>query len=161
MFKPTLVTSMFSYTVCHNHENSMFIPTLDILSVVYNITTMHESKYITKIQNFLNHLLLMTNPDQPISHDIRLDMWTIKEMWSIICHNVFSILQVKPIKRSEYQTATFTMSHKTKKICTWSLPSRVRCIVTHLLGWAPFVVIAVIKLSNSSRFSWKYAKWIN
>lgn len=36
---------------------------------------------------------------------------------------------------------------------TCSLPSSVRWMVTHLLGWAPFVVIAVIKLSSSSLFS--------
>lgn len=28
-------------------------------------------------------------------------------------------------------------------------------MVTHLLGWDPLVVIAVMRLSSSSRFSWK------
>lgn len=39
---------------------------------------------------------------------------------------------------------------------TCSRPSRVRWIVTHLLGWAPFVVIAVIKESSSSFFSFSF-----
>ncbi len=29
-------------------------------------------------------------------------------------------------------------------------------MVTHFVGWAPFVVIAVIRLSNSSRFSFNF-----
>lgn len=39
---------------------------------------------------------------------------------------------------------------------TCNRPSSVRCMVTHLLGWAPFVVIAVINESNSSRFSFNF-----
>lgn len=39
---------------------------------------------------------------------------------------------------------------------TCSRPSRVRWIVTHLLGWAPLVVIAVIKESSSSFFSFSF-----
>lgn len=38
-------------------------------------------------------------------------------------------------------------------LLTWSLPSSVLWIVTHLLGWAPLVVMAVIKESSSSFFS--------
>lgn len=41
--------------------------------------------------------------------------------------------------------------YKIKRTC--NLPSNVRCIVTHLLGCEPFVVIASIRLSNSSLFS--------
>ena len=41
-------------------------------------------------------------------------------------------------------------------ILTCSLPSRVLCMVTHLLGCAPLVVIAVIRLSSSSRFSFSF-----
>ena len=36
---------------------------------------------------------------------------------------------------------------------TCKRPSNVRWMVTHLLGWAPLVVMAVIKLSSSSLFS--------
>lgn len=39
---------------------------------------------------------------------------------------------------------------------TCKRPSNVRWIVTHLLGCAPFVVIAVIKESSSSRFSFNF-----
>lgn len=39
---------------------------------------------------------------------------------------------------------------------TCNRPSSVRWIVTHLLGCAPFVVIAVINESNSSRFSFSF-----
>lgn len=39
---------------------------------------------------------------------------------------------------------------------TCNRPSSVRWMVTHLLGWAPFVVIAVINESNSSRFSFNF-----
>uniref|UniRef100_A0A8W7PUK5 Uncharacterized protein n=1 Tax=Anopheles coluzzii TaxID=1518534 RepID=A0A8W7PUK5_ANOCL len=35
-------------------------------------------------------------------------------------------------------------------------PSSVRCIVTHLLGCAPFVVMAVMSESSSSRFSFSF-----
>lgn len=35
-------------------------------------------------------------------------------------------------------------------------PSNVRCMVTHLLGWAPFVVMAVIRESSSSFFSFSF-----
>ncbi len=36
---------------------------------------------------------------------------------------------------------------------TCKRPSSVLCMVTHLLGWTPFVVIAVIRESSSSLFS--------
>ena len=39
---------------------------------------------------------------------------------------------------------------------TCSLPSRVLWMVTHLVGVAPFVVMAEIRLSNSSRFSFSF-----
>ena len=41
-------------------------------------------------------------------------------------------------------------------VCTWSRPSRVRGIVTHFVGWAPLVVMAVIKESSSSLFSFNF-----
>lgn len=40
--------------------------------------------------------------------------------------------------------------------CTWSLPSRVLGMVTHLVGWTPLVVMAVIRWSSSSRFSFNF-----
>ena len=46
--------------------------------------------------------------------------------------------------------------YHTKIDFTCNLPSNVLCIVTHLLGWAPFVVMAVIKLSSSSLFSFSF-----
>lgn len=39
---------------------------------------------------------------------------------------------------------------------TCNLPSNVLCIVTHLLGCAPFVVMAVMRLSSSSLFSFSF-----
>ena len=48
-------------------------------------------------------------------------------------------------------TQSVTSRRRVQPTC--NLPSRVLCIVTHFVGWAPFVVIAVIKLSSSSRFS--------
>ena len=39
---------------------------------------------------------------------------------------------------------------------TCNRPSRVLWIVTHLVGWAPLVVIAVIKASSSSLFSFNF-----
>ena len=39
---------------------------------------------------------------------------------------------------------------------TCSLPSSVLGMVTHLVGWAPPVVMAVIKLSSSSLFSFSF-----
>lgn len=39
---------------------------------------------------------------------------------------------------------------------TWSRPSRVRWMVTHLLGWAPLVVMAVMSESSSSFFSFSF-----
>ena len=41
-------------------------------------------------------------------------------------------------------------------VCTWSRPSRVRGMVTHLVGWAPLVVMAVIRESSSSLFSFNF-----
>ena len=41
-------------------------------------------------------------------------------------------------------------------VCTWSRPSSVRGIVTHFVGWAPLVVMAVIKESSSSLFSFNF-----
>lgn len=43
-------------------------------------------------------------------------------------------------------------------ICCYTCrrPSKVRCMVTHLLGWAPFVVIAVMRESSSSFFSFSF-----
>ena len=41
-------------------------------------------------------------------------------------------------------------------VCTWSRPSRVRGIVTHFVGWAPLVVMAVIRESSSSLFSFNF-----
>lgn len=40
-----------------------------------------------------------------------------------------------------------------KSTHTCNRPSKVLCIVTHLLGCDPFVVIAKMRLSNSSLFS--------
>ena len=39
---------------------------------------------------------------------------------------------------------------------TWSLPSSVLWMVTHLLGCTPLVVIAVMRESNSSFFSFSF-----
>lgn len=39
---------------------------------------------------------------------------------------------------------------------TCSLPSSVRCIVTHLLGLRPDIVTAIISASSSSRFSFNF-----
>lgn len=39
---------------------------------------------------------------------------------------------------------------------TWSLPSKVRWMVTHLLGWAPLVVMAAMSESSSSFFSFSF-----
>ena len=61
---------------------------------------------------------------------------------------------------SNYKKKWKMLSCKTYKrnfgfaeLLTWSRPSSVLCIVTHLVGWAPLVVIAVIRLSSSSLFS--------
>ena len=40
--------------------------------------------------------------------------------------------------------------------CTCRRPSKVRCMVTHLLGCAPFVVMAVMRESSSSFFSFSF-----
>ena len=40
-----------------------------------------------------------------------------------------------------------------KEFHTCRRPSRVLCMVTHFVGCVPFVVMAVISASNSSRFS--------
>lgn len=42
------------------------------------------------------------------------------------------------------------------RLATWSLPSRVLGMVTHPDGETPFEVTAVIKASNSSRFSFSF-----
>ena len=39
---------------------------------------------------------------------------------------------------------------------TCNRPSKVLWMVTHFVGWAPLVVMAVIKLSNSSLFSFNF-----
>ena len=51
------------------------------------------------------------------------------------------------------QIRAYITCGKPLRPATWSLPSSVRWIVTHLEGWAPFVVMAVINESNSSLFS--------
>ena len=48
------------------------------------------------------------------------------------------------------------LGHWSYKDFTWRRPSRVLCIVTHFVGWVPFVVIAVMSASNSSRFSFNF-----
>ena len=35
-------------------------------------------------------------------------------------------------------------------------PSRVLCMVTHFVGWVPLVVMAVMRASNSSLFSFSF-----
>ena len=42
---------------------------------------------------------------------------------------------------------------KPEPVLTWRRPSSVRGMVTHLVGWAPLVVMAVINESSSSLFS--------
>ena len=59
------------------------------------------------------------------------------------------------IKRSIIYLAYITCG-KPFLPATWRRPSSVLCMVTHLLGCAPAVVIDVIKASNSSFFSFSF-----
>ncbi len=54
-------------------------------------------------------------------------------------------------------THTHTIWRVWKQCCrTCRRPSSVLCMVTHLLGWAPLVVMAVISESSSSFFSFSF-----
>lgn len=62
-------------------------------------------------------------------------------------------------ERSVFSVALLTvLTNLVLFICchTCRRPSKVRCMVTHLLGWAPFVVMAVIRESSSSFFSFSF-----
>lgn len=55
--------------------------------------------------------------------------------------------------------SSFTTGSKTKNFeqhYTCKRPSNVRCMVTHLLGCAPLVVMAVMRESSSSFFSFSF-----
>lgn len=49
-----------------------------------------------------------------------------------------------------------TFTEEWNKLGTCRRPSKVRWMVTHLLGWAPFVVMAVMRESSSSFFSFSF-----
>lgn len=55
-----------------------------------------------------------------------------------------------------YLFLSYNMKKKILKKNTCNLPSRVRWMVTHLVECAPLVVIAVMRLSSSSRFSFNF-----
>lgn len=59
--------------------------------------------------------------------------------------------------RSNETGSVFSYNKKELNIKpTCRRPSKVLCMVTHLLGWAPFVVMAVIRESSSSFFSFSF-----
>jgi len=73
------------------------------------------------------------------------DGWVKYQRKEVLATALFT-LQVNSLKGITCKTSVFNFR-------TCNLPSSVLWIVTHLEGWVPLVVMAVIKLSNSSRFS--------
>ena len=62
----------------------------------------------------------------------------------------------KPFPTSNLPTVILRTLFTRIVLLTCNRPSRVLWIVTHLVGWVPFVVTAVIKASSSSRFSFNF-----
>ena len=71
----------------------------------------------------------------------------------IIFFGTYSLLKAW---HANFKTCILRLIPTRMKWFTCNLPSRVLCIVTHFDGWAPLVVIAVIRLSSSSLFSFNF-----